>query len=123
MKIKQTEIKIIREQLIATQNGLCAICKQPFGLMPLDPVLDHNHATGAIRGVLHRCCNSVLGKLENGAKRYGLRDIISFISGTASYLLTHRNNMTGLIHPSHNKLKRKRKSKKLKLLSKITITS
>jgi hypothetical protein len=36
-----------------------------------DPVLDHNHNTGMVRGVLNRQSNSWLGKIENSWKRFG----------------------------------------------------
>ena len=55
-----------------SQEGLCQIC-----FLPLDnprsgpstsmstPCIDHNHATGKVRGILHRICNSNLGPIEN----------------------------------------------------------
>lgn len=36
-----------------------------------DAVLDHNHKSGMVRGVLHRQSNSWLGKIENSWKRFG----------------------------------------------------
>ena len=36
-----------------------------------DSVLDHNHDTGMVRGVIHRQSNSWLGKIENSWKRFG----------------------------------------------------
>lgn len=36
-----------------------------------DAVLDHNHHTGMVRGVIHRQSNSWLGKIENSWKRFG----------------------------------------------------
>lgn len=71
-------------------------------------MLDHNHATGAVRGVLHRGCNSLLGKLENNAARYGVRDIGTFTNGVGRYLLNHMTNITGLLHPTHKSEDEKR---------------
>ncbi len=46
------------------QKGLCAICDQPApGKTRLH--VDHNHKTGAIRGLLCVLCNSMLSKVEN----------------------------------------------------------
>lgn len=49
---------------IQEQNNLCALCAKPFGeSRPLDPVIDHDHYTGLIRGILHRSCNLAIGIL------------------------------------------------------------
>lgn len=47
------------DDMLAGQGGVCAIC----GLPPAEKRLsvDHDHATGAIRGLLHSHCNLVLG--------------------------------------------------------------
>lgn len=73
-----------------------------------DAVLDHHHGTGAVRGVLHRGCNSLLGKVENNAGRYGVRDVAAFTSGIAGYLRKHMTNVTGLVHPTHKTDEEKR---------------
>lgn len=102
-KLKASEVKNVRATLAAHQGGRCALCQLPLGTKPpLDPVLDHDHATGACRGVLHRGCNSGLGKVENAAARYGYaRHLIQFAHGLGRYLQLHTTNVTGLIHPTH----------------------
>lgn len=56
------------EEMLAEQNGVCAICKLPElsirrgTYKSLD--VDHNHATDAIRGLLCSACNSSLGLLR-----------------------------------------------------------
>jgi hypothetical protein len=64
-------------------------------------VLDHDHATGAIRATLHRSCNALLGKIENNYKRYGVASLAAFCNGASAYLQAHVTNRTGLFHPSH----------------------
>lgn len=44
------------EQMHATQRGLCAICKDK-----LIEVVDHCHTTGAVRSLLCRPCNWLIG--------------------------------------------------------------
>lgn len=53
-------------QILSTQNFVCAICEKPEnverGGKPLSLAVDHDHATGAIRGILCANCNHGLGK-------------------------------------------------------------
>jgi hypothetical protein len=55
------------ELLLQFQGGLCAICRRPPKKQRL--AVDHNHKTGAIRGLLCFVCNHrVLGRgLETAA--------------------------------------------------------
>lgn len=108
IKLKTTQIKPTREKIAAEQGGRCAICKRPFGPKPADPVLDHCHRTGAVRGVPCRACNSLLGPIENNAPRFGVRDVLAFVAGVAPYLRQHAVNVTGLIHPLHRNEDEKR---------------
>lgn len=99
-KLKSTQLAATRARLAAEQGGRCAVCLGKFGTKaPLDPVLDHDHHTGAVRGVLHRGCNSLLGKVENNAPRYGVHSLYAFCHGIAGYMQKHQVNVTGLIHP------------------------
>jgi hypothetical protein len=45
--------------ILERQAGRCAICRQPAGEISL--AADHDHATGAIRGLLCSRCNNGLG--------------------------------------------------------------
>jgi len=48
------------DELVVRQGGVCAICGQP------DPEhLDHDHETGAVRGVLCFNCNGGLGQFRD----------------------------------------------------------
>ncbi len=65
-RLKQREVKEYRQQQLAQQNNCCALCGDEI---IDDAVLDHDHKTGLIRQVLHRGCNSLLGKIENSMPR------------------------------------------------------
>lgn len=48
------------EAMLAKQNGLCPLCGKP----PKRVCVDHDHATGRVRGILCHGCNVGLGQLE-----------------------------------------------------------
>lgn len=50
------------EKLFAAQGGRCAICEQPAKLNVLVP--DHDHESGAVRGLVHHGCNHWLKAFE-----------------------------------------------------------
>jgi hypothetical protein len=67
MKLKHSEIKPFRQQQLIKQGNCCALCGEIVS--DTEAVLDHCHKTGVLRGVLHRGCNSLLGKIENTMPR------------------------------------------------------
>jgi hypothetical protein len=52
------------EALRASQGGVCAACGNAAKL-----VVDHNHETGAVRGLLCQSCNSALGFAKDCPER------------------------------------------------------
>lgn len=58
--------------LFQNQNYQCAICKTNLILNSLNraeqPVADHNHKTGNVRGILCHSCNRGLGLLQDNAE-------------------------------------------------------
>jgi hypothetical protein len=53
-----------KEAMMKGQNGLCLACASPFSTMQdgfRNPVVDHDHKTGKVRGILHNKCNRALG--------------------------------------------------------------
>lgn len=63
-------------------------------------MLDHDHATGFIRGVLHNGCNAMLGKIENNYKRMGVK-LGPFLARALPYMQAHETPQHPLLHPSH----------------------
>lgn len=115
MKLKHTQIKSYREEQTILQNNCCALCGIPF-TQEDRIVLDHNHTTGHIRGSIHANCNSLLGRLENGAKRYPV-NLDAFLANVSEY----KDRQLPELHPTHYtkeeeveraKAKRKRRSKR-----------
>lgn len=50
--------------MLDKQGGVCAICKKP-GWNGKWPHIDHDHATGRVRGILCSKCNPALGMIDD----------------------------------------------------------
>ena len=61
------------DELWEHQGGRCAICAKELK----DPVIDHNHETGQVRGLLCRTCNTGIGMLQDSVRL--LTDAISYL--------------------------------------------
>jgi hypothetical protein len=51
-------------RMMQQQNGRCAVCGTvmlPPGSEPTSTVVDHDHVSGKVRGLLHQNCNKVIG--------------------------------------------------------------
>jgi hypothetical protein len=70
---------------VAVVGGVCEICKNPpsgsRNGIPLSLCVDHDHATGAVRGLLCSNCNSAIGLLKDDPER---------IRRAAAYLEAHQ---------------------------------
>jgi hypothetical protein len=66
----------IREQVLASQNGLCKICSAD--LHDRRVCIDHDHTTSMVRGALCINCNSGLGKFN---------DSVELLQRTIAYLI------------------------------------
>ena len=111
MKLKHSQVKPLREQLLIEQNHLCCLCQQVIDPTSTNgPVLDHSHTSGHIRGVLHRFCNTYLSKIENGRTRNLITPIMlkEILNNVEAYMLNEREEL----HPAHTKVKRQPKKQK-----------
>lgn len=55
-----------RQKLFDAQNGKCAICERELaGPMERKVHVDHDHATGKVRGLLCHHCNVALGNFQD----------------------------------------------------------
>ncbi len=117
MKLKQSQIREYRQTQLQHQGQKCALCGEDI---EDDAVLDHCHKTGLIRKVLHRGCNSLLGKIENSMprSRVDIRRLEGIAHNLVAYIKTQHTDIT---HPTHltkeernEKLARKRKQNRKK---------
>ena len=83
-RLTQKSLAQWRKDTLAKQGGKCALCQLPCS--EAQAVGDHDHDTGFMRGVLHRSCNALLGKVENNYRRYGVPNLAAFLHGTVRYL-------------------------------------
>jgi hypothetical protein len=75
------------------QDGSCAICQRDMHYVPTDkgwqalaPVVDHDHVSQKVRGLLCGKCNSALGYFEDNP--------VAIISAAHYILEHHRDRMT-----------------------------
>jgi len=91
-------LKPVRAKLTRQQQGKCPLCGLP---LEIDAVLDHDHASGDVRAVLHRWCNSVLGRIENWPRRVGKGVApLAFLANALAYLEHHAAHPSGVKHPT-----------------------
>lgn len=113
MRIKTADIPKYRDKYIIDQNGKCWLCE--IDLRTVVPCLDHDHETGAIRGVLCQNCNGIEGKIHNLARR-AKRDKTKY--DFVNKILSYWNHFSACkrieIHPTHKTPdeKRLRRNKK-----------
>ena len=96
-----------------------------LGCPMIDPVVDHCHRTGLIRGVISREANSLVGRVENYFYRYCESKCTcppeQAVRNVAEYLQSYR---TDILHPVGAKqlmsrFKRKTKSEQEKILQNL----
>ena len=75
------------QELVAQQGGVCAICKERPAVH-----VDHDHVTGAVRGVLCFPCNAGLGQFRDRADI--LRTAIDYLETTTWQSPTRWNRVT-----------------------------
>lgn len=98
-------------QVKVEQAGVCLLCQKPIDLtIKGEGVIDHDHDSGEIRGVLHRSCNAAEGKIANAAARWGAKsssyaDIVAYLENVIAYL---KRPGTGMVYPMHKTADEKR---------------
>jgi len=103
-QVLSTGVAALRKQFSTLQKYRCPICK---GALASGVVaLDHDHTNGMVRGTLCQSCNVGEGKVKAGMlfrtskSNLAYKDSISWLRNLADYLEHHKNNPSGLIHPT-----------------------
>ena len=74
------------DRLFAEQGGVCAICRKPetakdrLGRTRTNLSVDHDHRTGAIRGLLCHHCNAALGHVDDDLEL--LRSLVAYLEAS-----------------------------------------
>lgn len=83
------------QKMLVEQNGVCAICERPETKIEGDRIrmlsVDHNHTTGAVRGLLCANCNMAIG--------YACDDV-SVLQRAIAYLRKHEPSNVVPFEPS-----------------------
>ncbi len=117
MKIKLADLPKVRRAILATQAYTCPLCRQPLGPnTKKNPTVDHDHATGYIRGVLCVHCNGMEGKVWNIARRAAGKgnNPLDWLIRVVEYHVKHRtprwgsDTRIGLIYPTFKTKNEKR---------------
>lgn len=77
------------DTMLAAQDGRCAICQGVETYEHKSLCVDHDHQTGAVRGLLCTRCNKALG---------GFKDDTDLLVAAAAYLLVQRDVVSELAH-------------------------
>lgn len=96
-RITRGQVRAVSLKILKEQGGVCALTKRPIDTSAArgsasSMVLDHDHLTGHIRGVLSRGANGAEGKVYNAVARwagYGMQDkdgILQFLENMVAYL-------------------------------------
>lgn len=68
-----------KDAMLASQGGVCAICKKAPKHVNVFPAIDHCHTTGVVRGILCSHCNMGIGKFMDSPE---------LLIAAANYLLS-----------------------------------
>ena len=69
--------KVEFNYLLSKQGGVCAVCKKP-NWNGRGPMVDHDHKSGKVRGLLCVKCNVAIGMVDDDAKI--ARDLANYLA-------------------------------------------
>jgi hypothetical protein len=109
------------------QGGQCPLCANPIDFkVPKEGVIDHDHDSGEIRGVLCRGCNGAEGKVFNAVARwggYGLGNKAGVHAWLERLVAYYRKPGTGLMYYMHKTPEERAQKAKLKAKTRRAMTA
>lgn len=124
-KITRGQVRSTSLMILKQQGGLCVVCKKPIDLsIKGEMCLDHSHEQGNVRGVLHRSCNSGLGKLDNAVGRWisksmKYEDIIPMLENILDYYKQPHHDIIYYNHLTEDEKRLQRNTKERKRRAEI----
>lgn len=103
-KLARSQLNAYKLALVKAQYWVCPVSQKRFDPDNLkDAVVDHDHCTGEIRGVLHRSANAVEGKVFGAVGRWGgvgmqYHEVLPYLKRLIAYL---EGPGKGVIYPLH----------------------
>lgn len=116
-KLTRSQLNAYKLRLVQEQNWTCPVSLKRFEPDNLkDAVVDHDHITGEIRGVLHRSANAVEGKVFSAVGRWGgvgmkYEEALPYLKRLVAYL---ESPGKGVIYPLHKTDEEKRVTRNAK---------
>ena len=117
-QIKSTEVPKYRKMYATKQKYICPVCGGSIATGMT--ALDHCHDTGMLRATLCGTCNRNEGKLKKAMRYMAAKshlvwsDPIQWLRNLANYLEHHKENPSGVIHPTFDIEKGKQRPVKRK---------
>ncbi len=116
-KLTRSQLNAYKLRLVQEQKWTCPVSLKRFEPDNLkDAVVDHDHTTGEIRGVLHRSANAVEGKVFSAVGRWGgvgmqYTEVLAYLERLITYL---ESPGKGVVYPLHKTPEEKRVTRNAK---------
>lgn len=110
-RIKASQVPAVREALLKHQGYVCPLCSGSLkATAKKSPALDHDHATGFLRGVVCINCNGIEGKVFNLVRRArGGMTTTEWLNNLIRYYNLHSTPQHGgVLHHTHKTAEEKR---------------